>query len=219
MYARLLALVGMLYVSVSTGQAQLLGTGEVSVYLKAHGDHSPSAMSEMKAEMDKLMRSVGVTLHWKDSVKDLGSTHAELVVLELRGTCDAPRRVPTGPRLQNLTSLASTAVSDGRILPFSWLDCAALSRFIGGSIADLPAPQRDFTYGRAMARLAAHEFYHILGRQSEHAQTGIAKAQFAEVDLLTDHLEFEETVIARDRRSHKVEQIAPGVEIDLGNEK
>ncbi|MEQ1947682.1 MAG: hypothetical protein ABL995_10870 [Bryobacteraceae bacterium] len=189
------------------------------MYLKAHSEYSPSAVSEMKAEMDKLMHSVGVTLRWKDAGKDVGSTHKELVVLELRGSCDAPHRAPAGPRLQNMTSLASSAVSDGRILPFSWLDCAALSRFIGHSVADLPAPQRDFAYGRAMARLAAHEFYHILGQQSEHTQTGIAKAQFAEADLLTDHLEFEETVIARERRSRKVEQIAPGIEIDLGNEK
>ena len=187
-------------------------------------DDSVAAVGEMKAEMDKLMHSVGVTLHWKDPHKDTGANQQELVVLELRGVCDAPHASPGGPRLRNQTSLASSAVSDGQILPFSWVDCAALSRFIGRSVADLPAPQRDFAYGRALARLAAHEFYHVLSRRSEHTQTGIAKAQFAEADLLSDHLDFEETlvtkdVIAKDRRTSNVEQIAPGVEIDLGNEK
>jgi hypothetical protein len=219
MFARLLALVCTLYVSTSAGWAQLLGTGEVVVYLKANNDSSTSAIGEMKAEMDELMRSVGVNLHWKDAKKTAGGTQRELVVLELRGICAAPHRAPAGPPLQTQASLASSAVSDGHILPFTWVDCGALTRFIGRSVADLPDPQRDFTYGRAMGRLAAHEFYHVLGQRNEHTQTGIAKAEFAESDLLSDHLEFETTVVAKNRRSKNVEVIAPGISIDMGNEK
>jgi hypothetical protein len=219
MYARLFALFCTLYVSTSTGRAQFLGSGEVAVYLKANSDHSTVALGEMKAELEKLMRSVGVSIHWWDARKESRSSNQELVVMELRGVCDAPHQSPIGPHLLNLSSLGSSAVSDGRILPFSFVDCGVLTRFIGHSVADLPAPQRDFTYGRAMARLAAHELYHVLSQRSEHTLTGIGKAQFAASDLLADHLEFEETVVAKEHGSRNIEVIAPGVAIDIGNEK
>jgi hypothetical protein len=220
MYARLLALICMLFVSVSTGRAQFLGSGDVAVYLRANAEHSTAALGEMKAELDTLMRSVGVNLHWWDRRKESGA-YQELVVVELRGVCDAPHQLPPGRPLLNQSSLGSSAVADGQILPFSWVDCGALTRFIGPSVVDLPAPQRDFIYGRAMARLAAHELYHVLSRRSGHTQSGIGKAQFATADLLSDHLQFEETVVAgaTGRRSHNVEMIAPGVALDMGNGK
>jgi len=214
----------MLYVSVSVGQGQPLGSGDVVVYLKANSEHSSAAVAEMKAELEKLMHSVGVNLRWWDARKALGTTERELVVVELRGVCDAPHQVPSGPSLQNQSALGSSAVSDGQILPFSWLDCTTLSRFIGRYVADLPPPQRDFAYGRAMARLAAHELYHVLRHRGDHSLTGIGKAQFTASDLLVDHLEFEEAgadadLVARNRRATNVEVIAPGLAIDMGNEK
>lgn len=218
MYARLLALVCLLYVSTSAGRAQFLGSGEVDVYLKANNEHSTASLGEMKAEMAKLMRSVGVNLRWWDARKESGVAH-ELVIVELRGICSAPHQIPSGPQLSNQASLGSSAVADGRILPFSYVDCEALTRFIGHSVADLPAPQRDFTYGRAMARLAAHELYHVLSQRTDHPQTGVGKAQFGASDLLSDHLEFEETMVAKERSARNLEVIAPGVSIDIGNEK
>jgi len=238
MFARLFALFCTLYVSISTGQAQFLGSGEVAVYLKVKSDHSTSALGEMKAELETLMRSVGVTIHWWDPRKDPSTKQTEerrpeanhpeanhpeanrreLVILELRGACEAPHR-PIAASQITMPSLGSSAVSDGHILPVSAGDCLALTRIIGNSVAELPAPRRDFIYGRAMARLAAHELYHVLSQRSEHTRTGIAKAEFASADLLTDRLEFEETVVEKNRREANVEIIAPGVAIDNGNEK
>lgn len=220
MYARLLALICLLYVSTSTGRAQFLGSGDVAVYLKVQRDDSPAALGEMKTELEKLMQSTGVRIHWRDTRKEPGGNHQELVVLALRGVCDAPHETLSSPQLLNQSSsLGSSAVADGRILPFSYVDCSALTHFIGHSVANLPAALRDFTYGRAMARLAAHELYHVLSQRSDHTQTGIGKAQFAVSDLLSDHLEFEEIVVARDRRARNVDVIAPGVAIEIGNEK
>ena len=219
MYARLLALICLLYVSTSAGRAQFLGSGDVVVYLKTQRDDSPAALGEMKTELDKLMQSVGVRIHWRDARKEPGANHQELIVLALRGACDAPQQSPSGPQLSDQSSLGSSAVADGRILPFSYVDCSALNRFIGHSVAELPPGLRDFTYGRAMARLAAHELYHVLSKSSDHTQTGIGKAQFAVSDLLSDHLEFEETVLAKDHRARNVDTIAPGVAIEIGNEK
>ncbi len=220
MYARLLALICLLYVSTSIGRPQFLGSGDVAVYLKVQRDDSPAAVGEMKTELERLMQSAGVRIHWRDTRKEPGGNHQELVVLALRGVCDAPHETLSSPQLLNQSSsLGSSAVADGRILPFSYVDCSALTRFIGHSVAELPAALRNFTYGRAMARLAAHELYHVLSKSSDHTQTGIGKAQFAISDLLSDHLEFEEIVVAKDHRTRNLDVIAPGVAIEIGNEK
>ena len=52
-------------------------------------------------------------------------------------------------------------------------------------------------YGRSMARLLAHEFYHILAQTGGHAPTGIAKARFSTADLLADHFDFETVALDR----------------------
>jgi hypothetical protein len=116
----------------------------------------------------------------------------KFVILELRGTCEAPSTAPKGPPIKDRTALASTPVEDGQILPFSWIHCDALRRFIGSSIADLPETMRNFLYGRAMARLAAHELYHVLSGTQAHEDSGIAKAQFSSADLLASDLSFQE---------------------------
>ncbi len=48
-----------------------------------------------------------------------------------------------------------------------------------------------------MARLLAHEFYHVLAQTDDHTQTGIAKARFSTADLLAEHFDFETIAIDR----------------------
>ena len=60
--------------------------------------------------------------------------------------------------------------------------------------------QRDFLYGRAMARVVAHELYHILMQTTEHARSGVARSCFSTEDLLTERFEFESTTLAQMRR-------------------
>jgi hypothetical protein len=48
-----------------------------------------------------------------------------------------------------------------------------------------------------MARLLAHEFYHVLAQTDDHTQTGIAKARFSTADLLAEHFDFESVALGR----------------------
>ena len=47
-----------------------------------------------------------------------------------------------------------------------------------------------------MARLAAHELYHILAGTKSHEETGIAKAHFTSGDLLGSEMSFQEIATA-----------------------
>jgi len=48
-----------------------------------------------------------------------------------------------------------------------------------------------------MARLLAHELYHILAQTDDHTMVGIAKARFSTADLLADHFDFEASALER----------------------
>ena len=200
MFARLLGLVCLLNLGVCPALPDSLsGTEKLELYLKADSRQPSGPLSYMKGELASLMRSAGYRLEWRDE-KGAGrtSTAVELVVLELRGVCGASSDgLSDKSPIENLASLAATAVSDGEILPFSWVNCDTLTRMLAPALRGQGAAQRDFLYGRAVARLLAHELYHIILNTPEHGRDGVAKECFAVSDLLTGHFEFEQTVLAR----------------------
>src|SRR5262249_25045036 len=55
----------------------------------------------------------------------------------------------------------------------------------------LPPREREAAFGRALARVAAHELYHILARTAQHG-SGLSKALFSPKELLSDEFRFDE---------------------------
>ena len=51
-----------------------------------------------------------------------------------------------------------------------------------------------------MARVVAHELYHVLMRTTEHARAGVARSCFSSSDLLAERFEFEAATLARLRQ-------------------
>ena len=78
----------------------------------------------------------------------------------------------------------STDMSDGEILPFSDIDCDAIRSFLQRDLLRMPEVNRDVSYGRAIARVLAHELYHIFVRTTKHAAQGIGKPSFTVQELL-----------------------------------
>jgi hypothetical protein len=199
MFARLLAMFCLLYVSTFFARADSsIPTGRtLEVYVKGGEASTPDVLAAMDRELDALMRAAGFRVILRgmdDSVSNGPAEH--LVLVELRGLCVA-RFSTAGAPLPSSAPLASSSVSDGTILPFSWVDCSTLNRFLAPVAVHQTQAEQDFLYGRSLARLLAHEFYHVLAQTDDHAPAGIAKARFSIADLLADHLEFE--TIALDR--------------------
>ncbi len=152
----------------------------------------------MKLELGRILNAAGYRPEWADSRNAVRpSTEAQLIVMELRGSCTALSSRPPA----KIGALASTAISEGQILPFSSIDCANLSSLLSESLTPEPPARRDFLYGRAMARVAAHEIYHILVGTTDHTREGIARPAFAAADLINEHFAFEESTLAKMRPS------------------
>jgi len=194
MYARLLATLCLLPVSTFFAQADSdVPTGAtLEVYVKGQESSTPDVLSAMNRELGSLMQPAGFRVVWRgvsDPPSSAGAEH--LLMVELRGVCTAQFLSMASTPLSSPLPLASSSVADGKVLPFSWVDCTALNRFLAPVASGQSQSQQDDLYGRSMARLLAHEFYHILAQTDDHAPAGIAKARFSTVDLLADHFDFE----------------------------
>jgi hypothetical protein len=189
-YARAKAMLCLLIVSTA-GRAATSAPAwtSVDVYLKDSNNAPASVIAVMMQELDHQMERAGFRVVWRSARQAQPKAGSEnLVVAELRGNCEAPSAPVAAPLSESLP-LASSPVVDGRILPFPWVDCSTLNRFLGTALADDPEGVRNFLYGRAIGRLLAHEFYHILAHISVHMDAGVAKARFSTLDLLASHFE------------------------------
>src|SRR5262249_21710211 len=146
----------------------------------------------MKRELASLMGTAGYRVQWGDE-----SRSPLLVVVELNGTCALPLGYPVRTSANSAGALATTAVTDGQVLPFASVSCAALARSLWAPLAGDPTAQRDYYFGRAMARVVAHELYHIIMRTPDHSQNGITRSCFSTNDLMTERFEFEGSVLAQ----------------------
>ena len=172
---------------------------ELVVYVASRA--APSTLPYARREAESLMQSAGYNIDWRAS----GDPHADsanLVLVELTGDCAAPTAPQaSSARVDFGRSLATTAVQDGAVIPFTRVDCSAL-RDVVGSALDREAPaRRAFLLGRAMGRLIAHELYHALARTREHAAAGIGKPCFSAADLLSERFEFEAVALNRLRQA------------------
>jgi hypothetical protein len=183
------------------------------VYLKtAPGQPQPPA-EEMKREVNALMEDAGYSVSWRspgDYGRDEGD--AAVIVSELKGICEVPRPGTLLEPPATGATLASTAVSNGQVLPFIAVDCATVTRLLASALPNEAATRREFLYGRALGRVVAHELFHALTGTREHDDGGVAKHSFRASDILAEHFEFELATLKRFRASTTV-----GLDTDDGN--
>jgi hypothetical protein len=172
-----------------------------AVTLFAHFDGNPGdvLLQALHKELSDIMRVAGYEVEWRDLDRsDRTEVVSELVVIKFKGRCSmdpsfAALAAHSGP-------LGWTHVTDGEVLPYIDVHCDRIQNLIGSEVLRFERSERKRRYGRAMARVAAHELYHVLGKTSEHAAHGIAKRAYEVKDLLSDRVTFETDTISHIHR-------------------
>lgn len=183
--------------SVLAGCSSLIGQVPSNVALFV--DRDPSGISkeilgEMRLELAQLFAPANLGFVWRTMDSRMyGETYPQIVVVRLHGACrvDAADLLIEPHWFRNGKSLGSAFVEDGRILPFAQLDCDRVVMCIRTELMGRNQQSRERIYGRALARVLAHELYHILLGTQAHAKTGIAKSVHTREDLICDSFEFE----------------------------
>jgi hypothetical protein len=175
---------------------------DLAVYLTVDPNQPAAPLEHMKRELSALLQAGGYRVVWQDPrTPDKTGSTSTLVVLELRGACGIP---PGNFRLERSVdsgaSLAGTSVSADGVMPFSWVNCANMTRMIGPALSGEAGAQRDYLYGRAVARVVAHELYHVVTGSRGHEHEGVAKPRFTVPDLLDEVFEFDQPALAKLRQ-------------------
>jgi len=158
-----------------------------------------ASLQTVQYDLQQLLMPAGIDLVWRDSAQRKSGEDFDLVVVgSFEGSCSADD-LPVSPPASPLNSviLADSSVSGSRVLPFFRVDCGQLLRTLAPSLKAQNTAARQAIVQRALARLMAHEIYHIVAQTTAHQSSGIAKASFSLRDLTADRFEFDTWSLAQ----------------------
>ncbi len=195
--ALLAAVLGMSSLSFGSGPHTDSSDATVTVVMRFEEAFPPVTMHVMKTELQHILHRSGVRLDWRVYPEMLGKELSNsFAVVHFKGKCEVDDSVPVASAI-----LAQTDTLDGNIIPYAEVHCDRIQEMLHGTLTDEGFPQREALLGRALARVLAHELYHILTRTKEHGQNGIAKPSLRPRDLVDAILEFDKSELDEIRES------------------
>ena len=150
---------------------------------------STSAVGAMSREIEVLYRDVPVSIGWHELAGYQSRVIApRLVFIYFKGDCRAPRLPPR----QSVEGLALAGISrvDGRMLPVVTVDCDRTAGYLWPSMSGAERVNGDAVFGRALARVVAHELYHYLTGTAKHTRSALFRASIPASTLLARELSF-----------------------------
>jgi hypothetical protein len=170
-----------------------LSNAPLAVYYSFDTSPPAALFTEMQAELGRILAPADLHVAWRtiDAPRS-GEDFRGIAVLRFHGSCSfgqdsAGSGYATNPAGK---SLASTDLTGGHVLPFGAVDCDQLRRFIAPAVKSLSVENKNAALGRAMARVGAHEIYHILTGSGTHASQGIARASHSRAELIAPTFAF-----------------------------
>jgi hypothetical protein len=142
----------------------------------------PRVLQALEEAADAAFAPSGLKLLWTNDLPPSG-VEGQLAVVRLEGECNGLWPV-LKPLATEAGVLAQTHTADGKVLPFTEVFCDAVRRFVQPGLKAAPARDRDALLGRALGRVTAYELYHILLRTTDHAASGLSRAEQASPELL-----------------------------------
>lgn len=161
----------------------------VALYARFEQQPPAGATETLQRELHTILAPVGFDFEWRYANDTSNEVWADLAVVTFKGHCAAGDLVH-GERFAG-GALGWTHVSDGRILPFAEIDCDRIGAFLGARLFVLPRRFQEKIFQRAIARVAAHELYHVFIQTAAHGSWGVAKAEFTTEELLSDSFRFQ----------------------------
>jgi hypothetical protein len=158
----------------------------IGVFMDFDALPAPVTLKVMEDEVSAIMKPTGLKVDWRWLKDNRGEApFAGLVVVRFKGKCRVPRWGEESAPAGDVT-LGLSVVSEGRVLPFTEVECEPLSRTVRAGEADGQS-----ALGRAMAHVVAHEIYHVVAHTTGHAVHGLAKATQTFQDLTGSSLGFQ----------------------------
>jgi hypothetical protein len=170
------------------GMLPALKGADLTVILNFESTRSQRSVATMEREAEKLLSESGVSLDWRMRNRlSPGESFSRLAVVELKGRCEmlpflSAARPPSG-------RLGVTYRMDGRVIPFSEVECDAVRSTLGAAHLPVDPAARELLYGRALGRVLAHELLHVINQSGRHTKDGVGQKYFSAATLTGDHID------------------------------
>ena len=163
----------------------------------------------LRAELQRVLLPLNAGVHWRTAPDPMGQD-GRLVVVNFVGSCSFHDYNPVRTTaLFGALPLASTAVTNGRVLPFVTIECARIRDRIASEVIGLRAADRDAALGRGVARVLAHEIYHVLTGDRKHTSEGIAAECLSGRQLLAERFDLDDRSLAMMRPAAASPELVP----------
>lgn len=141
----------------------------------------------MKRELGTILRDSGIRVDWRGQ-SDVAASDSfpNLVVVKFHGKC---RMEPVPYLYDERGPLAFTYSTDGAVLPFSEIACDKVRSSLRTAMWGGGYKRSDMLFGRALARVLAHELYHVLTKTQSHSGQGIAERSLSGAQLVSERLQ------------------------------
>jgi hypothetical protein len=170
----------------------LAGQAPLAVYYSFDTAPPAELFTEMQSELGRILAPSGVHAAWRatDAPRDGREDFPGIVVFHFRGRCDLKGAAGESEPDPTGRTLAETKLIDGHILPFGAVDCDKVRAFIAPVLKSMPAGDQAAALGRALARVSAHEIYHMLAGTETHSRKGIFRPAHSRTDLTATTFSF-----------------------------
>lgn len=169
--------------------------GPLTLVVEYETAPAPESLTEMRKELSGILEKTGLQVEWKlRSEIKLGDSLNDLAVIRLRGNC----RMEAMPVVfDERGPLAFAHTTDGEILPFTEVVCDRVRGLTRSAMFGGEHARGNQLLGRAMARVVAHELYHVVAGEHQHDKEGITRSSLSGRQLIADHLDFSDKAAGR----------------------
>lgn len=175
----------------------------LAVIVDAAENFSPQAWQAMQSESERLASQSGLPLQFVEKSQAAGKVFTDLVQFRFQGKC-AMDSFPALLDERGPYAWAFTAEDD--VLSFGAIDCAKVRERLKTALHGGEHARADELLGRALARILAHELYHIAANTREHAKSGLARHALTPQELIASSLDLDARERQQIRRSRKFRQ-------------
>jgi hypothetical protein len=179
---------------IASGQTQWIADGHaiprIGIFLDFDRNPSESSIQAMQREVADALGAIGAQFSWLTLNSDnRAETFDELAILHFLGDCRMEKLAGTAG-VEPMT-LGQTDMVSGSVSAYSRVECDQIKTCISGLLGSACPRDRDAAFGRALGRVVAHELFHILGKTTEHARSGVSKGVQTSFDLIRENFHFD----------------------------
>jgi hypothetical protein len=159
------------------------------LYVETPHRLSGESLNAMKLELREMLTTPALAFQFISPENALPPAFFEsLISVRLVGACN----VNESTSVPAAGALAFAHSSDGRILPFVEVECDRVRSHVRGAFWGPDCKRSHYLYGRALARVLAHELYHVMTGRKQHTSTGLMRKALTGSQLISDEFELDD---------------------------